>query len=113
MMARAWPGLAALTLAVSALACAGARGIARPGSAPSATSPAPVAAELGCASSRASTSVLAPLSMPRTGSTVALAASAGKVFAYIADEDDWAVHVVDLEPRNKRERKALDGPPTE
>jgi DNA-binding beta-propeller fold protein YncE len=44
---------------------------------------------------------------------VALATSGGQTLAYAADEDDWAVHVVDVDTRKELGEVALDGRPSQ
>jgi DNA-binding beta-propeller fold protein YncE len=51
--------------------------------------------------------------MPRSGSTVALATGGGRVLAYVADEDDWTVHVVDLGARKRLAETPLEGRPSQ
>ncbi|MGD0525319.1 MAG: cytochrome C peroxidase [Polyangiaceae bacterium] len=49
----------------------------------------------------------------RAGSTVALATRHGKTLAYAADEDDAAVHVVDVDARKELGETPLDGRPSQ
>jgi DNA-binding beta-propeller fold protein YncE len=60
---------------------------------------------------QASTAV--PLGAIRAGSTVALATQGGRTLAYAADEDDWAVHVVDVDARKELGQVPLDGRPSQ
>lgn len=54
-----------------------------------------------------------PVALPRSGSTVALARLGGKTFAYIADEDDQAVHVVDVDAQKDVSKTGLAGKPAQ
>ncbi|HEY3818783.1 MAG TPA: c-type cytochrome [Polyangiaceae bacterium] len=52
-----------------------------------------------------------PVALTRAGSTVALAKLGDKTFAYIADEDDSAVHVVDVDTQKDVSKTPLAGKP--
>ncbi|HEY8089933.1 MAG TPA: cytochrome C peroxidase, partial [Polyangiaceae bacterium] len=54
-----------------------------------------------------------PLGLTRTGSTVALAKLGDKTFAYIADEDDSAVHVVDVDAQKDISKTPVAGKPAQ
>jgi DNA-binding beta-propeller fold protein YncE len=86
---------------------AGARPVSPQGSAP------PAAAARSCAPLHATTSAGTVPSLPRTGSTIALATRGGRTLAYTADEDDWAVHVVDVDAGKELGETPLDGRPSE
>jgi DNA-binding beta-propeller fold protein YncE len=67
---------------------------------PAPVAPGPVArgpAVRSCARVRDAGRTPVPVALTRTGSTVALARQGDKTYAYVADEDDQAVHVVDVE----------------
>jgi DNA-binding beta-propeller fold protein YncE len=51
--------------------------------------------------------------LPRAGSTVALADVGGKTLAYVADEDDQAVHVVDVDAKQDVGSTPLGGRPAQ
>jgi DNA-binding beta-propeller fold protein YncE len=53
------------------------------------------------------------LLVTRTGSTVALADVGGKTFAYVADEDDQALHVVDVDGQKDLGSTPLGGRPAQ
>ena len=81
---------------IAALAATGGLAAACGGSSngPGATTPAAMAGACG----RAHPGVgAAPLAITRAGATVALAKYEGKTLAYVADDDDQAVHVVDVD----------------
>jgi mono/diheme cytochrome c family protein len=52
------------------------------------------------------------VSLPRSGSPIALAQLDGKVLAYVADEDDAAVHVVDVDAKADLGTTRLAGKPS-
>lgn len=107
------PGLGIVTVALAAAACGGASGNARP-NALQAIAPrdrTPVAS--GCARTHSPTSTPTPLGAVRASSTVALAIEGGRTLAYAADEDGWAVHVVDVDARRELAAIALDGRPSQ
>ncbi len=54
-----------------------------------------------------------PLLLPRSGSTVALADIGGKTFAYVADEDDQGIHVVDIDARTDLGSTPIGGRPSQ
>ena len=54
-----------------------------------------------------------PVELTRTGSSVALARLGGKTYAYIADEDDSAVHVVDVDAKKDVSRTPVAGKPAQ
>jgi DNA-binding beta-propeller fold protein YncE len=54
-----------------------------------------------------------PLAPPQTGSTVVLAKAGGKTVAFSADEDDWALHVVDVDARKELATTPLEGRPSQ
>jgi DNA-binding beta-propeller fold protein YncE/mono/diheme cytochrome c family protein len=53
------------------------------------------------------------LLLPRAGSTVALADVGGKTFAYVADEDDQGVHVVDVDAKTDLGSTPVGGRPAQ
>ena len=104
--------LGVFTLALAGTACGAARGTSRAIAPPTATPPArPVAT--GCARVHAQGTSAMPLGGIRAGSTVALATRDGRTLAYAADEDDSAVHVVDVDARKELGEIALDGRPSQ
>src|ERR1700722_6190701 len=54
-----------------------------------------------------------PVTLPRAGSSVALATVGGKTLAYVADEDDQAVHVIDVDAQKDLASTPLDGKPAQ
>jgi DNA-binding beta-propeller fold protein YncE len=96
-----------LTL-VLAEACGGAATNAR---APAAVPTGPLGP--ACARAHSGRPAVIPLAPPRTGSTVALALRDGKTLAYAADEDEWAVHVVDVDTGKTIETTPLASRPSE
>lgn len=98
--------LSASVAAASLAACGGA-------------TPAPVApvarapVHTGCGRVLDAARAPVPVSLPRTGSTIALARLGGKTFAYVADEDDSAVHVVDVDGGKDVAKTALPGKPSQ
>jgi DNA-binding beta-propeller fold protein YncE len=54
-----------------------------------------------------------PVLLPRSGSTVALADIGGKTFAYVADEDDQGIHVVDVDARTDLGSTPIGGRPSQ
>src|SRR5579863_4643071 len=115
MKASRIPGLGIL-ITVAACACGGANGGERP-RAPLAAAKgvsAPVASGCGRVHPPASTATpLGALATARAGSTVALATQGKRTLAYAADEDDWTVHVVDVDARKELGETALDGRPSQ
>jgi hypothetical protein len=85
--------LLVLSSAAAAFACGGAS--------PAPVAPGPAVAKApgpkSCARVRDAGRTPVPVALTRTGSTVALARQGDKTYAYVADEDDQAVHVVDVE----------------
>ena len=73
----------------------------------------PVVTAPTCARATAATQGPKPLSLVRSGSTVALADIGGKTFAYVADEDDEAVHVFDVEAKKDVGVTPLAGRPAQ
>jgi DNA-binding beta-propeller fold protein YncE/mono/diheme cytochrome c family protein len=111
-MRTALTSLTILPLALAgAAACGTAGGGVRP-SAPQGAAPPAILAR-PCARVHAAGSAPSPLSLPRTGSTIALAAKGGKTLAYAADEDDWAVHVIDVDAGKELGETPLDGRPSQ
>jgi mono/diheme cytochrome c family protein/DNA-binding beta-propeller fold protein YncE len=103
--------IAALALVMAA--CGGASGVSRP------TTPNALATEVApplaasCGRVRLPTFTATPLGSPRTGSTVALATEDGRTLAYTADEDDAALHVVDVDAKSELGETALGGRPSQ
>jgi hypothetical protein len=54
-----------------------------------------------------------PVAVLRTGSSVALARLGGKTLAYVADEDDAAIHVVDVDAQKDIAKTPLPGKPAQ
>ncbi|HLK40773.1 MAG TPA: cytochrome C peroxidase [Polyangiaceae bacterium] len=82
--------------------------------------PAPVTAPLAPLPSSASCARVTdpsraprPLTLTRAGSTVALADIGGKTFAYVADEDERAVHVIDVDGQKDVATTPLGGKPAQ
>jgi hypothetical protein len=98
--------VAASTLATAA-ACGGA---AAP---PPVVPVAPAPAAKTCARALDASHSPTPVGLTRAGSTVALARLGDKTLAYIADEDDMAVHVVDVDTKTDIARTALAGKPSQ
>ncbi|HEY5241192.1 MAG TPA: cytochrome C peroxidase [Polyangiaceae bacterium] len=104
--------LGVFTLALAGTACGAARGTSQVIAPPTATPPArPVVA--GCARVHAPGTSAMPLGAIHAGSTVALATRDGRTLAYAADEDDSAVHVVDVDARRELGEIGLDGRPSQ
>ncbi|MGO9837151.1 MAG: hypothetical protein ACLP1X_23390 [Polyangiaceae bacterium] len=97
----------AFSLSLLAAACGGATP-PQAVSAPIAKAPASTCARLGDASRAPK-----PLLLPRAGSTVALADIGGKTFAYVADEDDQGVHVVDVDAKADLGSTPVGGRPSQ
>jgi mono/diheme cytochrome c family protein len=109
------PRLAATTLAFAALAataCGGAGGGSRVAVTPAALSPVKPAAS-GCGRLHAATATAVPFGAVQAGATVALATRDGRTLAYAADEDDRAVHVIDVDARKELGETLLDGRPSQ
>ncbi|HEY8089435.1 MAG TPA: c-type cytochrome [Polyangiaceae bacterium] len=66
-----------------------------------------------CARLHASTATAVPAGDVRAGATVAIAHLGARTLAYAADEDDAAVHVVDVDARKELGEVALDGRPSQ
>ncbi len=94
-------GVAALSL-TGVAACGGATVAPGVSSAP---------AEIGCEASPGA--ALRPVGEHRTGSTIALAIWSGRAVAVVADEDDRALHVLDLDASRPLARHALGGVPSQ
>jgi hypothetical protein len=93
-----------LLAAVAGVGCGGANEAAEK----VAVAPPPVT----CARQLPQASTPKPVSLPRTGSTVALARLGDKTIAYVADEDDHAVRVVDVDGA-ELSSVPLDGRPSQ
>src|ERR1019366_8263741 len=104
--------LGVLTLALAATACGATRGSSG-GSGPPAAAPPAKPLASGCGRLHAGGTGTVPLGAARAGSTVALATRDGSTLAYTADEDDWAVHVVDVDARQALGETALEGRPSQ
>jgi DNA-binding beta-propeller fold protein YncE/mono/diheme cytochrome c family protein len=98
--------LAASALAAAAAACGGA---ASPPVAPVAHAPD----ARGCGRILDASRSPVPVELTRTGSSVAIARLGGKTYAYIADEDDSAVHVVDVDARKDVSKTPVAGKPAQ
>jgi DNA-binding beta-propeller fold protein YncE/mono/diheme cytochrome c family protein len=93
------------TAAVAAAACGG-------------TTPPPVAPVAAHGPARCTRALDAstapkPLALTRAGSSVALATLGGKTLAYVADEDDQAVHVIDVDTQKDLASTPLPGKPAQ
>jgi DNA-binding beta-propeller fold protein YncE len=97
--------------AIPSLALLGACGGATPS--PTSAPSGKAGASASCARTFDASRGPKPLSLPRTGSTVVLADVGGKTFAYVADEDDQAVHVVDLDSKADVASTPLAGRPAQ
>jgi hypothetical protein len=109
------PTLGAMTLAFAALAataCGGARGGSRAAVTPAALSTVKPAAP-GCGRLHPATAAAVPFGAVQAGATVALATRDGRTLAYAADEDDQAVHVIDVDARKELGETLLDGRPSQ
>jgi mono/diheme cytochrome c family protein len=95
--------IAVSTLAAAAAACGGA--------APAPVAPVAKAPPAGCGRVLDASRSPVPLGLTRQGSTVALAKLGGQTLAYIADEDDSAVHVVDVDTQKDIAKTTLPGKP--
>ncbi len=113
MKAAIIPGVGILTVTLAAVACGGASGGARAGVPQAAAPPNRTPVASGCGRVHSPASTATPLGAVRAGSTVALATRGGRTLAYAADEDDWAVHVVDVDARKELGSAALDGRPSQ
>jgi hypothetical protein len=99
-----------LALTASLAACMAACG----GSTPPPVAPvaqAPV--HTGCARVLDAARTPIPVAVVRTGSSVAVARLAGKTLAYVADEDDAAIHVVDVDAQKDLAKTPLPGKPAQ
>ncbi|HEX3345159.1 MAG TPA: cytochrome C peroxidase, partial [Polyangiaceae bacterium] len=67
----------------------------------------------GCGRIHLASTTAVPLASPGAGSTVALATRDGRTLAYTADEDDAAIHVVDVDARKELGETALEGRPSQ
>jgi mono/diheme cytochrome c family protein len=97
--------LTAVTAATVA-ACGG-------GSAPPPVAPVAARGPTTCARVLDASTAPKPVNLTRTGSTVALATASGKSLAYVADEDDQAVHVIDVDAQKDLGSTPLDGKPAQ
>ena len=96
--------IAVSTLAAAAAACGGAS--SKP------VAPVARAPEVrGCGRALDASRSPGPLGLTRSGSTVALAKLGDKTLAYIADEDDSAVHVVDVDTQKDISKTPVAGKP--
>ena len=96
-------------IAVSTLAAAAAACVC---SSPPPVAPVARAPEVrGCGRALDASRSPVPLNLTREGSTVALAKLGGQTLAYIADEDDSAVHVVDVDTQKDISKTPVAGKP--
>jgi hypothetical protein len=96
--------IAVSTLAAAAAACGGAS--------PPPVAPVARAPEVrGCGRALDASRSPVPLGLTRAGSTVALAKLGDKTLAYIADEDDSAVHVIDVDTQKDISKTPVAGKP--
>jgi DNA-binding beta-propeller fold protein YncE len=103
-------GLGALALALVGAAGCGGAGNSLGGT----SSVAPKAAAAStCAPMRGVTGALSPIGGARAGSTVALGTWGNQTIAYAADEDDWAIHVIDVDRGKELGAAALEGRPSQ
>jgi DNA-binding beta-propeller fold protein YncE/mono/diheme cytochrome c family protein len=112
MKSRSIRELGVLALALAASACGGANAGSSP-VAPKAALPVPLAAGASCARVHPAASTAVPLGAARASATVALATLGGRTLAYTADEDDQAIHVVDVDGKKELGEFALDGRPSQ
>ena len=96
---------AALVVATGLAACGGS---SHPAVAPVAT-----VTPSSCARAVDAARAPKPIGLPRTGSTVALARLGDKTLAYIADEDDQSIHVVDVDAGKDIATTPLPGKPSQ
>jgi len=94
-------------------ACGSAGVTTRPLAAPATAAPGRPLGGASCGRVRPPATTATPLGAVRVGSTVALATQGGRTLAYAADEDDRAVHVVDVDARKELGETALDGRPSQ
>jgi mono/diheme cytochrome c family protein len=105
--------LCALAAMVAVTACGAAGHGPRPVATPSPQTLPGNPGRPACARIRPASTTPAPLGAVRVGSTVALATQGGRTLAFAADEDDGAVHVVDVDARQELGETALEGRPSE
>jgi hypothetical protein len=97
---------AALVVATGLSACGGAS--------PQPAAPASHAPVVSaCARAQDAATAPKPIGLPRAGSTVALARLGDKTLAYVADEDDQSVHVVDVDAGKDIATTPLPGKPAQ
>jgi YVTN family beta-propeller protein len=102
--------LGTLLAVSSCLAAAAACG----GSTPPPVAPVPAArAPSSCARAHDPSKGPKPLALTRAGSSVALATIDGKTLAYVADEDDQAVHVIDVDAQKDVASTPVGGRPAQ
>ncbi|MGH7294272.1 MAG: hypothetical protein ACRELB_05040, partial [Polyangiaceae bacterium] len=102
---RAALALSACVVAASAAACGGAT--------PQPVAPVAQVPAHTCARAHDAARAPVPVSLPRAGSTVALARLGDKTYAYVADEDDQAIHVVDVDAKKDIAKTPLPGRPAQ
>jgi DNA-binding beta-propeller fold protein YncE len=100
-----------LAMATAGAACGGARAVTQP--APKTAQPVALGVDAPAGCQRTRVSSLVPLAPPQTGSTVVLATAGGRTLAFSADEDDWALHVVDVDARKELAATPLEGRPSQ
>ncbi len=102
----------ALVLTVPLAAAAACGGASTPPPASVAARP-PLVFAATCARGTAAAQGPKPISLVRAGSTVALATVGPKTYAYVADEDDQAVHVFDVDDKKDVGLTPLAGRPAQ
>lgn len=102
-------GMLSLVLAVTACGAAGSRLQA---TVPGGVVPARAAAST-CGRIHPAARTAVPFGGVRAGSTVALATWGGRTLAFAADEDDSAVHVIDVDAKKELGEIAVDGRPSQ
>jgi Di-haem oxidoreductase, putative peroxidase len=96
---------AAIVIATGLAACGGSK--------PAAVAPVAHAGPASCGRVLDAAHAPKPIGLPRTGSTVALARLGDKTLAYIADEDDLSIHVVDVDAGKDVSTTPLPGKPAQ
>src|SRR5271170_7518709 len=96
----------ATVLAAAVAACGG-------GSTPHPVAPVAARGPSSCARALDASTAPKPVTLPRAGSSVALATVGGKTLAYVADEDDQAIHVIDVDAQKDLASTPLSGKPAQ
>jgi DNA-binding beta-propeller fold protein YncE/mono/diheme cytochrome c family protein len=98
--------LAATTVLAAAAACGG-------GATPAPVAPVAARAPSSCARALDASKAPKPVMLTRAGSSVALATVGGKNLAYVADEDDQSIRVIDVDAKQDLGATPLDGRPAQ